>query len=165
MNETNDDTFPPHTPRAPSRFSVCELIIHGLIKEEDVSADGQVPEELRVRAEDKLLACLNNTRELTTTQTSSIEMSEHLKCTICFTADRFHIFLPCFHFHTCKACGEKYHRRKISCGEKMWRCATYWTRLLIISSTETLPVFPQRDVSVSMSFTEALYTISLMSSD
>ena len=117
------------TIRAPRQYSVCDFILHGVISENDVLEDGKISEEVRKEAE-RLMELQKPTIH-TRPQSAPLKRTKprkedvDLKCTICFAKPRSHIFIPCFHFHTCQSCALRVRncpvcRSRIDVIQRVW---------------------------------------------
>jgi len=113
--------------RPPSQYSVCDLIIHGVLSETDVLEDGNITEEVRMQAE-RLMKSKHPSLKRPKSAPQSIRPVREegdLKCTICFSQSRTHVFIPCFHFHTCQSCSLRLKdcpvcRSRIECIQRIW---------------------------------------------
>ena len=116
--------------RKPDSVSLCDLIVNGFLSEDDVDEHGKVCEEKRRHAENEYIKTKKIKRPQrprtanSTTHSSKFENVE-LKCTICFTNNRSHIFIPCFHFYSCRECAMLMNRcpicrKEIEYVQRVW---------------------------------------------
>lgn len=103
----------------PRSMSLFDFIVAGVLNENDVNEDGHVDEEVRKNAEKEYHKKKRRQRPQSAGSQRQTE-NEVLKCTICFTENRSHAFVPCFHFYTCQNCSSQVSQCPICRKEVIW---------------------------------------------